>query len=127
MVSDALRRGLVTELVQLKCRFSGSHVIMFSLSVAGEFDYDSLWGRKALQRLYMVLLEQIAPPVFPSSGIVNSYSSFPAFCEEERRQMLGVGMIKSSVDARQLRSIVNDGAGMLSAKQMCDSCSCIGW
>lgn len=97
------------------------------LSTAGEFDYDSLWGRKSLQKLYMVLLEQMAPPIFPSSGVVNSYSSFPAFCEDMRRQMLGVGMIKSSVDARQLRSIVDDGAGMFSAKQKCGMCSFTRW
>ncbi|GMH45404.1 hypothetical protein BSKO_13361 [Bryopsis sp. KO-2023] len=73
----------------------------------GSFNYDTAYGRRSLQELYNVLMGQSVPSVMPSSGAANEYPSFPDFCMDMRKHMLGVGMISPHVDAATVRDIVD--------------------
>ncbi|CAD7698075.1 unnamed protein product [Ostreobium quekettii] len=65
-----------------------------------DFNYDSTWGRRALNAMYMALMEESHPIVVPScatnseGGPTARYPTLERFRSEMRRQLFSVGIIK---------------------------------
>ncbi|CAD7704336.1 unnamed protein product [Ostreobium quekettii] len=65
-----------------------------------DFNYDSTWGRRALNTMYMGLMEECTPIVAPSCVASNmgepnaKYANLERFRTEMRRHLFSVGIIK---------------------------------